>query len=57
MKEFEIGDIVNLVNDEKLYFVTGVIHDDERLFVTYNNDKEIEVSFDMVINRWARKPL
>jgi len=57
MKEFETTDIVELLDDERLFFVTGVIHDDARLFVTYNNEKEIEVSFDRVINRWAHKEL
>jgi len=55
VRQFEITDIVELMDDEKLYFVNGVIHDTERLFVTYNNEKEIEVSFDKVINQWTQK--
>ena len=56
-KEFDTTDVVELVDDEKLYFVTGVIHDDERLFVSYNNENEIEVPFSCVVNRWAHKEL
>lgn len=51
--EFDTADVVELINDENLYFVTGVIHDQERLFVTYNQDKEKEVTFDQVVNRWT----
>lgn len=57
MSEFETTDIVELIDDEKLYFVTGVIHDGERLFVTYNSEQETEVPFSKVVNRWSHKEL
>ena len=57
MLEFKTTDIVELIDDEKLYFVVGVVHDSERLFVTDDSDNEVEVPFNKVINRWAHKEL
>jgi len=57
MAEFETTDIVELLDDVRLYFVTGVIHEGERLFVTHDAGSEFEVPFNKVINRWAHKEL
>ena len=54
---FDTTDIVEIAGYEELFHVTGVIHDDERLFVTGMNGKEFEVPFDDVDERWAKKSL
>ena len=49
--EFEIGDLVDV--DERIHVVTGVIHDDERLFVSpFHGGPEREVPFSEVNNVW-----
>ena len=49
--EFEIGDLVDV--DELIYVVKGVIHDDERLFVSpFHGGQEREVPFSEVNNVW-----
>ena len=49
--EFEIGDLVDV--DELIYVVKGVIHDDERLFVSpLHGGQEREVPFRQVNNMW-----
>ncbi len=53
MREYDTTDIVELFDDENLYFVTGVIHDGKKLFVTLNNGKEHEIKFEDVVNRWS----
>lgn len=55
IEEFDTTDVVELIDDAQLYFVTGVIHDDGRLFVTGDDDKEFEVPFDKVVNRWVHQ--
>ena len=55
MKEFSITDVVELFDDEKLYFVTDILGDDEILFLSYNKYKAIEVPFNKVVNRWTQK--
>lgn len=51
--EFEIGDLVDV--DERIDEVTGVIHDDERLFVTpFYGGQEREVPFSKVNNVWRK---
>ena len=57
MAEFETTDVIELIDDVRLYFVTGVIHEGEKLFVTHDAGSEFEVPFDKVINRWAHKEL
>lgn len=54
---FDTTDIVELAGYEELFRVTGVIHDDERLFVTGMSGKEFEVPFSDVYDRWAYKAL
>ena len=52
---FEIGDIVTLNNGmHGFYEVTGVIHDQERLFVELcnGNNEEHEVSFDAIAKQF-----
>ena len=51
-QEFETTDVVEILDDNELYFVTGVIHDDERLFVTGESNVEIEFPFSKVVNQW-----
>ncbi len=53
--EFGINDIVKFDRDDKYYRVTGVIHDDERLFLTYEDEREFEVPFMTVCEHWAKK--
>ena len=55
MKEFETTDIVELKSDANLYYVTGVIHDDFRLFVRRENEEEKEIDFDEVQQQWELK--
>ncbi len=57
IEEFDVTDVVELLDDTKLYFVTGVIHDSKRLFITDgdNLSTEFEVSFDRVVNQWVHK--
>lgn len=56
--EFKIGDIVEQNGNPVCRFeVTGVIHDDKRLFVVdytgkYGNGKEFELSFIEVTKQW-----
>jgi len=56
--DFEIEDIVKLSSEDGLRIVSGVIHDDERLFTTgiYSRE-ELENSFNDVEQRWAKKEL
>jgi hypothetical protein len=53
-KEFKIDDIVSMKANGLLIQVTGVIHDDERLFVTGHDAKEFEVSFDDVDEQFRK---
>lgn len=55
--EFETTDIVTIKAGGILFHVTGVIHDDERLFLTGNVGAEFEVAFSDIAERWARKEL
>lgn len=55
--EFKIGDIVALDNQSGHVEVTGVIHDDKRLFVTGEDLNEFEVPFSRVVRRWREKAL
>ena len=58
--EFNIGDIVEVKGIFQLQLVTGVIHDNEKLFVTdYLNapSGEVEIMFNEVVNRWEKKAL
>ena len=54
MKEFEIGDIIQQNwHQDALFRVSGVIHDDKRLFVMddterFNDGDEFEIHFDEV---------
>ena len=51
--EFEIDDLVNV--DDLIERVTGVIHDDERLFITpIIGGKEHEVAFNEVKDVWRK---
>lgn len=54
MKEFEIEDIVSLKANGYLLRVTGVIHDDERLFLTGRAGGEFEVSFDDIDEQFRK---
>jgi hypothetical protein len=55
---FNIGDLVSCKNDpSRILEVTGVIHDEERLFVldSINTDQlaiEFEISFDEVVKHY-----
>ncbi len=55
--EFEINDIIQLTGRDELFFVTGVIHDSERLFLTYECEDEFEVKFSEVSNQWTEKDI
>lgn len=55
--DFETTDIVMLKANDVFLEVTGVIHDEERLFVTGRDNKEFEVSFSDVGDRWAKREL
>jgi len=55
--EFETTDIIEMKANGQLLYVTGVIHDDKRLFVTGKDMKEFEISFNDVEKRWAEKKL
>ncbi len=55
--EFETDDVVMLKANDAFLEVVGVIHDDERLFVVGRDNKEFEVSFSDVGDRWAKKEL
>ena len=55
--EFEIGDFAMI--NAKIYEVTGVIHDDKRLFVhqgfiSDQNDGEQEFPFSAVQETWRK---
>ena len=58
--EFELGDIVRQCGHEDcLFVVTGVIHDDERLFVVdesgrYGDGDEFELTFAEVSDQYRR---
>ncbi len=52
--EFEIEDIVEY--EGEFFMVTGVIHDDKRLFITkFDSNDEIEINFDAVTTTWEKK--
>ena len=52
---FDCGELVEL-KDGGIYYVTGVIHDSERLFVTgINESKEKEVKFSDVMTIWRKE--
>ena len=55
--KFETTDIVTLKANGIFLEVTGVIHDDERLFVAGRDNIEFEVRFSDVGDRWAKKEL
>ena len=59
MREFEIGDIVECRSIDGLKIVTGVIHDENRLFVSdyFTSNSETEIDFDDVETRWSEKEL
>ena len=52
--EFNIGDVVKYV--ERFYEVSGVIHDDERLFLWDEDDTEFEIRFSEVEEQYIVKP-
>lgn len=45
---FDCSDLVLVKGHDEYMEVTGVIHDDERLFVACSTKQEFEVSFDDV---------
>lgn len=51
---YDIGDIVRLAAHNLLIEVTGVIHDDGRLFVTGDSVGEFEVNFSEVVDHWQK---
>jgi hypothetical protein len=54
--EFNCNELVEL-KDAAIYFVTGVVHDNERLFVTgINETTEKEVKFSDVVAIWRKEP-
>ena len=53
--KFNITDVVSLKGFSDLLYVTGVIHDDKRLFVTGADGKEIEVTFKAIDEQWVKK--
>ena len=53
MNEFDIEDVVLINGFADLYTVTGVIHDQERLFITGADGVEKEVNFVHVERRWV----
>ena len=61
MREFKIGDIVEQNGHiESLLIVTGVIHDEERLFVQDPSDRlnrglEFEIWFGEITRHWREK--
>tara|TARA_R110000824_G_scaffold396367_1_gene597769 strand:+ start:278 stop:448 length:171 start_codon:yes stop_codon:yes gene_type:complete len=55
--EFETTDIVEIFEVEELLRVTGVIHDDERIFVTGEDGIEREYPFSDVVQRWEYKAI
>jgi hypothetical protein len=59
--EFNIGDIVKLKESEHMFGVnfevTGVIHDQGRLFITGRYDDEFEVSFSDVSSQYVLKEI
>ncbi len=52
--KFDIDDIVKISGDERYLRVTGVIHDDKRLFLAFENFKEFEVPFSAVEEHWTK---
>lgn len=57
--EFEIDDVVMLAYTEGLFIVSGVIHDDKKVFVQdpagrYYGGKEFWVPFKDVIDHWRK---
>jgi hypothetical protein len=54
---FNITDVVEIAGNDELLYVTGVIHDSQRLFVTGISSPEHEISFSEVLTRWSEKPL
>lgn len=53
--EFNCNEIVEL-KDGNIYYVTAVVHDSERLFVTgINESKEKEVAFSDVVTIWRKQ--
>ena len=56
--EFEIGDLTNIVGSEMVFEVTGVIHDDEAIYLTpFEGGSESKYHFSAVLKRWALKEL
>ena len=55
LMKFEIGDIVEVNHISELCFVSGVIHDDNRLFVCKMHENiEFEVKFTSVIGQYRK---
>jgi len=55
MMNFDCNEIVEL-KDGDIYYVTGVIHDSERLFVTgINASNEKECKFSDVVTVWRKE--
>ena len=56
---FKIGDIVECRSLDGLVVVTGVIHDENRLFVSdyFSSNSETEIDFDDVETRWRELAL
>jgi hypothetical protein len=55
--EFDIGDLVEIGSETHYAEVTGVIHDDERLFVLFpDGDNEREFTFGAVVKQWRVVP-
>ena len=59
-RTFEIGDLVEQCGqDDCIFRVSGVIHDDKRLFVTddtgrFGDGKEFEITFEEVTSQWRK---
>jgi len=53
---FDLDDIVETDVLDGLYIVTGVIHDEQRLFVSdyYRNNSEVEIRFSDVLEHWTK---
>ncbi len=54
--EFNIGDFVRIQPYGELFEVVGVIHDSQRLFLSYHSlNREFEVPFSKVIEQYCLK--
>jgi len=59
-RKFKIGDLVEQnQNNDHILRVSGVIHDDERLFVTDDSDRlnggfEFKIPFSEITCQWSK---